>query len=104
VTQIWPCRACGRILHVDDDGHCADCQRVELITDGGRDTESDLEGVTSDSRQAVDGDGETAAIAQKVSDEIAAGKYRCPSCGEKDGLIASASCTFCGHIPEEHRA
>jgi len=34
---IRPCRACRRVRHVDDDGHCDDCNRAEkrLLPDGG---------------------------------------------------------------------
>ncbi|WP_254544136.1 hypothetical protein [Halomarina pelagica] len=34
VHRIWRCRACGRVRHVDDDGHCTDCQRAVLVTVG----------------------------------------------------------------------
>lgn len=27
--RIWRCRACGRVRHVDDDGHCDDCAANE---------------------------------------------------------------------------
>jgi len=28
---IRPCRACGRVRHVDDDGHCDECNAAERV-------------------------------------------------------------------------
>lgn len=51
-------------------------------------------------------DGRTAEqLATEVDALIAAGEYECPQCGDEFGIgETTASCSNCGHIPEENGA
>ena len=43
-------------------------------------------------------------ITAQVDREIAERVHECPECGAGIGLLDSASCSECGHIPERCRA
>lgn len=56
----------------------------------------------------TDTDGELEAAFQKIVEEenerIDNGHYRCPACGFEVGMILTASCNQCGHVPKGARA
>jgi len=39
-----------------------------------------------------------------IPDGVPFGQHQCPECWDILGLDGTASCSECGHIPEDHRA